>query len=293
MPLHSAPVSCWLLALLGLFLLGCAGNPAPTEAYPPPPLPPENPNLILTPTSILEIVVSEVRPLDDHVELLIYPADHHPYQVVELYSDVYIVRGGNENSPQSPAEIEDIVADMRLGIVAYEKVAGESGTPFVAREIVIMEYNATYPTPTPGPQWGEPGYPAPNIDPVAVEGGISSAPLPLPATTPCPTCEPVHLIGTITEEVQTGDPAGNRLFRVLSVTDGGVWYVVVAPTTEITFEDWSAASGEELALDRLVDVVGPLWSNGYVGAEFVIVLDPEMNSFPTPDPNNPLPSWYP
>lgn len=288
------PHSFLSLAIVWLLLMGCANTPTPNEAYPPPPLPPENPNLRLTPTSILEMVVSEVQSVDDHVELTIYPTDYHPYTRVEVYSDAYIVQASTGDSPESRAAVEDIVADTRVGIVGYEKVAGESGTPFVAREIVIMEYNATYPTPTPGPQWGEPGYPAPTIDPVAVEeGGISSVPLPLPATTPCPTCEPVHLIGTITEEVPTGDPAGNRLFRVLSVTDGGVWYVVVAPTTEITFEDWSAASGEELALERLVDVVGPLWSNGYVGAEFVIVLDPEMNSFPTPDPNNPLPSWYP
>lgn len=100
------------------------------------------------------------------------------------------------------------------------------------------------------------------------------------SNTPCETCGDAHVVGVITEEVQTGEGAGNKLVRVVSFEESGVWYVDITPETAITYEDWSAASVDVIAPDTVVDVVGPLWSPGYIAAQYIIVLDPAIN--PTP-----------
>jgi hypothetical protein len=100
------------------------------------------------------------------------------------------------------------------------------------------------------------------------------------SNTPCETCGDAHVIGVITEEVQTGEGAGNTLVRVVSFEESGEWYVDITPDTAITYEDWSAAPIDVIAPDTMVDVVGPLWSPGYIAAQYVIVLDPATNPIP-------------
>lgn len=111
----------------------------------------------------------------------------------------------------------------------------------------------------------------PPPEPTATPPLIVEATSALP--TPCETCEVIHVVGVVTEEVQTSAPKGNKLVRVVSAEDGGVWYVDITPEAEITFEGWSAATVSDIAPNVRVDVVGPLWSAGYIAAEYVIVLD--------------------
>lgn len=115
--------------------------------------------------------------------------------------------------------------------------------------------------------------PLPPPMPTVTTIAINEAPSALP--TPCDTCEIVHVVGVVTEEVQTGAPEGNKLVRVVSAQDGGVWYVDITPEAAITLEDWSAATVSDITPDTRVDVVGPLWSNGYIAAQYVIVLPPD------------------
>lgn len=109
--------------------------------------------------------------------------------------------------------------------------------------------------------------------PIPTATAISQNETPSSLPTPCDTCEVVHVVGVVTEEVQTGAPEGNKLVRVVSAEDGGVWYVDITPEANITFEDWSAATVSDITPDVRVDVVGPLWSAGYIAAQYVIVLD--------------------
>jgi hypothetical protein len=279
MKVDSPFLSALLLALVGLTVIGCAITSFPVGptataiaipgAYPPPPIPPANPDLVLTPTSILEVVVSDVTPGDDGgLMVSIYPSEHYFYTLVEIPADAYV----------EGIMVADIAPDMRLGLVAYEKMAGDPATPLVAREVKLMEVNASLLTPTPAPRWGEPGYPAPvvGLEPAVAEQEYPNFP-PLASCNPCDT---VHVVGVVTEEIRTGAPAGEKLVRLESPVDGGVWHVAITSESEVTFEDWSPGTSEDIAIDGLIDVVGVIWSPGYIGAQYVIVLDPEMNSFP-------------
>jgi hypothetical protein len=299
-------ITSTLFALAWLTLTACATTPQPPVALPtattilayPPPPPPANPNLILTPTSILTVVVFEVHTVDDHLELTIYPSGNHPYSMVELSPGTLVVQAAAlaPGGMETQTTFEAIEPNARLGVVGYEQINTETNTVhFVAREVMIMELDASLLTPTPAPQWGEPGYPAP-ISPPAAE---VVAPLPTPTMalpplpSPCPDCDVMHMVALVTAEAPAREVAEEAIFTVVSATEYGYWFVRVDGETEITFEDWSPATVEDISVDSMIDVVGPLWGGGYVGAQYIIILDPATNPPPVYDPANPVPSAYP
>lgn len=304
---RTAYLSSILLALLWLTLIACATTPPPAplptataippnQPYPPPP-PVTTPDLILTPTSILTVVVAEVSHVDEHLTLGIYASNDYPYTVVEIPPTAYIVEAPGLNGAtilQTPSTLSAIEPHSRLGIVGYEQVDTDTGEiHFVAREVVIMEHNASLLTPTPAPQWGEPGYPAPVAPPAEqVVAPLPTPTMPLPPMPqPCADCDVMHMVALVTAE--SHDTAQNSIFTVVSATEYGYWFVQTDAETEITFEDWSPATIEDISVDSMIDIVGPVWGGSYVGAQYIIILDPATNPPPVYDPDNPVPSAYP
>lgn len=272
------------LLLFSVILIACT-----TPALPPPMvIPPLDSEYFFTDS----LVVAEIVPVQQGINLIPHPATTTRYNVVQIQviQDPVITKL-NEAGEEVPATAADIVPNSRLQVAGEERVLQENGVftgiALFARRIRIVEAGTAAIPPSP--------------EPVVAEGNSSiilatplpdSLPRPSVTMTPCDVCGPEGLGSNVQFEAvvtnQVEGPTTTRL--VLMPTDAYAYkYVLVSADTIITFDTQSEATLAEIQPDTIIDVVGISIGGPDILADYITILDPATaNPPPYYDANVPV-----
>lgn len=279
------------LLLLSAVLIAC------TTPVPPPPtvIPTLETEYFFTDS----LVVAEIVPVQEGINLIPYPSANTRYDRVQILAiQNPVITKLNDAGEEVPATPDDIVANSHLEVAGEERVLQENGVftgiALFARRIRIVESGTATIPPSPEPVVAEGNTPTAIVFATPIP---DSLPRPSVTMTPCDVCGPERLGDSVQfEAVVTNGVNGPTTTRlVLMPTSAYAYkYVLVSSDTTITFNDQSAATLADIPPDTIIDVVGTSVGGPDILAEYIIILDPATaNPPPYYDANGPLPTPAP